>query len=1059
MKKLALLLVILSLLSKLVVAQDITQVYKDTMDHIFQHVDKSKITTGLLSDYGLQVVDPTGFNGSLNDSCFVDMDTWKKLYLGMYSSKINNAISLTAVNTVYNLIDSGFTSYPVPVAMMHYQYNKLNDDAVTSGLLQITNNQIHEVPNAASPYFTRQLFAVAPKTVYFESAAVSFEFKSALWYSNSTKTIQKREINFNNESGYLIAAWNTPVSYIFEEGGIKTIYFKLTYTDGSSYISKTNIYVNDMDEEDSEDLGIFDTILSESSFHSGGRIQVRYASNHTTIQNPLIIAEGFDPSCIMGDSITIEDFLKYSGNYNSTSFGTINIPYSGGTLLNNINFAGFDIIYLDYKNGLDDIWKNANLFKEVIRWVNNHKQGNNPNVVMGISMGGLVARIALRQMELANENHQTVKYISVDSPHKGANVPLGVQAFVRHMQNTELQICSIPIVHFFVSDFVQSIGQAIALLNSTAAKQMLIYTIDENYDFDNSVHITFQAAYDQLGFPQQCENIAISNGSSNKDSLTFSAGTNLISVQASMPFGKIGYLLISLFATCTNYPQIVLNSFILGGSELKLDMNINALKNKSAHTIYNGDLYIRKKVLWVMPVNIPILHRVVNSTSGMLPLDGAPGGQYDISMLGFGLSSLSGSITILDSTILKNTITYQANIKQPAFCFVPTVSALALNDWQTKLYQDLDNNLYSSGNTGFLRYYVQNKNELHTRFNSSADFLYKNLIYTVGITGSSSINSYNSQTYTVAINSMVGTPPSYTNIDWTTSSNISIVNRDFSTRSAAVTAAACTTGWIGCALNIGGYNYTLPRKNVTLTTAPNSAWISSTHNFSTVSLGNEFEDVLTYSNNAVASGIIAAEWREQNPSTVIFLSDYPDWDGIPGFMREVYIGSFTNNKAYVEARMQNACGWSNWRVLEYNKATTSGGSGNSGNSGDKDNPDEEEDEEEEGGGEIEGFAFTFSPNPTSNVLNIFIDSISTNQTSSSSGSGNSGSSNGNTTQNCNIKLLSGTGVTVYETNVTYNPTNFVPFSVQIPTNNIPAGTYYLHITAENHIEQRQIFVN
>jgi hypothetical protein len=33
------------------------------MNYIFQYVDKSRITTGLLSDYGLYMVEPDVFNG------------------------------------------------------------------------------------------------------------------------------------------------------------------------------------------------------------------------------------------------------------------------------------------------------------------------------------------------------------------------------------------------------------------------------------------------------------------------------------------------------------------------------------------------------------------------------------------------------------------------------------------------------------------------------------------------------------------------------------------------------------------------------------------------------------------------------------------------------------------------------------------------------------------------------------------------------------------------------------------------------------------------------------
>ena len=73
-----------------IMAQDANQAYSDTMNFIFQKVDKSKITTGLLTDYGVQVVDPEAFNGIPADSNYVSMDTWKMLYCSICSLKINN---------------------------------------------------------------------------------------------------------------------------------------------------------------------------------------------------------------------------------------------------------------------------------------------------------------------------------------------------------------------------------------------------------------------------------------------------------------------------------------------------------------------------------------------------------------------------------------------------------------------------------------------------------------------------------------------------------------------------------------------------------------------------------------------------------------------------------------------------------------------------------------------------------------------------------------------------------------------------------------------------------
>jgi len=73
-------------------AQDANQAYTDAMNTIFQQIDKSKITTGLLIDYGLQIVDPEYFNGVPADSNYVDMDTWISLYCSIYDAKINDRI-------------------------------------------------------------------------------------------------------------------------------------------------------------------------------------------------------------------------------------------------------------------------------------------------------------------------------------------------------------------------------------------------------------------------------------------------------------------------------------------------------------------------------------------------------------------------------------------------------------------------------------------------------------------------------------------------------------------------------------------------------------------------------------------------------------------------------------------------------------------------------------------------------------------------------------------------------------------------------------------------------
>ena len=43
-------------------SQNPSQDYTNRMNYIFQYMDKNRITTGLLSDYGLQFIEPDVFN-------------------------------------------------------------------------------------------------------------------------------------------------------------------------------------------------------------------------------------------------------------------------------------------------------------------------------------------------------------------------------------------------------------------------------------------------------------------------------------------------------------------------------------------------------------------------------------------------------------------------------------------------------------------------------------------------------------------------------------------------------------------------------------------------------------------------------------------------------------------------------------------------------------------------------------------------------------------------------------------------------------------------------------
>jgi hypothetical protein len=97
--------------------------------------------------------------------------------------------------------------------------------------------------------------------------------------------------------------------------------------------------------------------------------------------------------------------------------------------------AGHDVVMIGFEQGLDAIQSNAGVVREAIATA--RRRTGDPLVVGGMSMGGLVSRYALTQMEFDGIDHGAAVYLSIDSPHgRGAYTTVVGQWLVNHF--TEL---------------------------------------------------------------------------------------------------------------------------------------------------------------------------------------------------------------------------------------------------------------------------------------------------------------------------------------------------------------------------------------------------------------------------------------------------------------------------------------------------------------------------------------------------------------------------------------------------------------------------------------------
>ena len=91
---------------------------------------------------------------------------------------------------------------------------------------------------------------------------------------------------------------------------------------------------------------------------------------------------------------------------------------------------GFDVTLVNFPAGADYIERNAMAVVSLLQRETSKLTANGSTEkvsIIGPSMGGLISRYALAHMEKNNINHNTRLWVSFDSPHLGANIPIGAQ--------------------------------------------------------------------------------------------------------------------------------------------------------------------------------------------------------------------------------------------------------------------------------------------------------------------------------------------------------------------------------------------------------------------------------------------------------------------------------------------------------------------------------------------------------------------------------------------------------------------------------------------------------
>jgi len=578
--------------------------------------------------------------------------------------------------------DDAFFSKQIPLSILISEVETIKTEALENNTISKNNNQFVLNNLSENVFQTHEITLMAPLVAKSKNKTVEFILKDKNIFNTTSKTIQSIYISFTDESSWQTISINQPIKVNFNSSGKKSISFKIEFTDGKNKIIKSTFKVqgssNLANRNGNEILAetITATIpyqgFGESAPYLGqGEYEIYLDNVDQVLDKPIFLIDGFDP----GDTRNTE--LIYS---------LLNYGGSGQNLGDIVREEGFDIVVLNFPQyspangvvidgGADFIQRNAMILVELINQINAQKVGNEQNVVIGPSMGGLISRYALRYMEQNNIEHDTRLYISFDSPHLGANVPIGFQHLFNYMANG-------PLGDVTLQEVVNSV------ISSPAAKQMLLDHFTGHLqtgsatEFDNAIQLptgapnfrtAFQNELNAMGFPTETRNVAITNGSGN-----------------GMMTGTPGMFVLNDYivnATATQRARFDIRFTPPAGVSNQLVSRFRAQQNI---------------IIWITVFSSQANAASPATSSG---LDSAPGGMFNVADFA---EAGSGNPTLDD---------FLANLAIDRFCFIPTLSSLAITN--PNWYETVSD----ASNTPFAATYVTTENEDHvTLTNGNVEF-------------------------------------------------------------------------------------------------------------------------------------------------------------------------------------------------------------------------------------------------------------------------------------------------------------------------------------------------
>ena len=594
---------------------------------MFSKMELNRVPTHLLLDKAIEYTNIRKYNGKeLSDSTIVNKDTFIDIIKTINSCSTNNTHFINE-----NLLSSeagNLNNENKQINILHtlFRYNYIDENALTDNIISYDGRYVYDLYNEngewVNPYNTDIVFAMAPSSILSKDLTIQFNIINNLQLRNTT--IVNLLFDADDGKGFkpVNPINNSTILIKYNDYGIKNIKLKAILNDGNSLISHSKILIREYQQVQKYDATTESFKIDSIPYLTtlcNNKVMVYYHSTHgdRSIRRPFIIAEGFDPWQLTKYSENDSAPNNLSNKSGYTTYNNIVEYYKDSKIYNN---DGYDFVYIDWYDCNANIKENAEYLIKIIEYINQQKalvNSTESNILMGQSMGGLIARYALRKMELENRPHQVTTYISHDSPHLGANVPLGVQYLIHQLISLSNNYNTVKwATNLLTNDKISDAEKDILnTLHSESAKQMLINYVDKQGEIKDTDYNSWQNELNSIGFPQGdqgigIENIAIvNNGDYYLSNITDCTDSHLfaIYVNASTSFlsSLIEYIVcnklrLQYLALLFGFNSLAYDMTIPGNSDIKAIAEVDPFIQSSYNkTLSKLKITYTKHIFWI----------------------------------------------------------------------------------------------------------------------------------------------------------------------------------------------------------------------------------------------------------------------------------------------------------------------------------------------------------------------------------------------------------------------------------------------------------------------------